>query len=75
MKISEMIKNLYAFMDEHGDVDCWYAADDEGNNFTPIYFKPSLLYKNEYDATFDIEDVMYEEPEYIEELTKICVVN
>ena len=40
MKISDMIKNLYAFMDEHGDVDCWYAEDEEGNAYHPVYFDP-----------------------------------
>lgn len=30
MKISQMIKNLQSFMSEHGDLDCYYAVDDEG---------------------------------------------
>lgn len=75
MKISDMIKNLYAFMDEHGDVDCWYAADDEGNEYNRVYFKPSLLYVNDYDDVFREEDIADEDPEDVGELTKICVVN
>lgn len=75
MKISDMIKNLYAFMDEHGDLDCWYAADDEGNAYNPIYFDPSLRYVNEYQDVFQEEDLVDEDPEDIAELTKICVVN
>ena len=77
MKISDMIKNLYAFMDEHGDVDCWYAVDDEGNEFNPVYFEPSLRYVHE-DDTFqeeDLEDMDEEEREELGELIKICVVN
>ena len=77
MKISDMIKNLYDFMDEHGDVDCWYTADDEGNYFAPVYFKPSLRYMYE-DETFqeeDLEDMDEEEREELGELIKICVVN
>ena len=78
MKISDMIKNLYAFMDEHGDVECWYAEDDEGNGFRPVYFEPSLRYVNEDEETFqeeDLEDMDKEDREDIGELTKICVVN
>lgn len=33
MKISEMINNLQEFKDEHGDLDCWYSRDDEGNGY------------------------------------------
>ena len=29
MKVSEMIKNLQDFMEENGDIDCYYAEDDE----------------------------------------------
>lgn len=75
MKISDMIKNLYAFMDEHGDVECWYAVDDEGNGFSPVYFDPSLRYVNVYEDVFQEEDLEDEDPEDIAELTKICVVN
>ena len=32
MKVSEMIENLQNFMNENGDLDCWYAKDDEGNS-------------------------------------------
>jgi hypothetical protein len=46
MKISDMIRNLYAFLKENGDLECWYAADDEGNEYRPIYYLPSLYYAN-----------------------------
>lgn len=78
MKISDMIKNLYAFMDEHGDVECWYAEDEEGNGYQPVYFEPSLRYVNEYKDVFQeeyLEDMDEEEREELGELTKICVVN
>ena len=75
MKISDMIKNLYAFMDEHGDLDCWYAVDEEGNGYHPVYFDPSLRYVNSYEDVFQEEDLEDEDPEDIAGLTKICVVN
>ena len=75
MKISEMIKNLYAFMDEHGDVDCWYAVDNEGNNFCPVYFKPSFMYIDSYEIVYNPEDFEDMQDEDTPLLTKICVVN
>lgn len=47
MKISEMIKNLEEFKAEHGNLDCWYATDDEGNEFHEVYFDPSFRYVDE----------------------------
>lgn len=75
MKISDMIKNLYAFIDEHGDVECWYAEDEEGNGYQPVYFGPSLRYVNEYKDVYHEEDLADEDPEDIVDLVKICVVN
>lgn len=76
MKISEMIKNLQQFAFEHGDIDCYYAVDDEGNEYKRVYYSPSLMYVNEntgdvfgqngYDET-DEDDR--------EDLTPICIVN
>lgn len=75
MKISEMIANLQNFMNEHGDLDCWYAKDDEGNGFHPVSYNPSLFYTNENDRellTFEDLGWMEEDPnDYI----KVCVVN
>ena len=42
MKISEMIKNLEAVMLANGDLECYYAVDDEGNEYHPVYFEPSI---------------------------------
>ena len=72
MKISEMIKNLEAVMLANGDLDCWYAVDDEGNAYHEIYFEPSVYYVNEYGDVFQDEDLEYEDPE---ELNCICIVN
>ena len=75
MKISEMIKNLQEFMTEHGDLDCWYAADDEGNWYRKVFYDPTLYYVDEDEEVFgSIEDL--EEYDLTEEdVTKICVVN
>ena len=73
MKISEMIKNLKEFMDEHGDVECYYAVDDEGNDFHEVYYSPTLMFSNGYDlwSKADIE----EDGEDIEDFEKVCIVN
>lgn len=75
MKISEMIKNLQEFMAEHGDLDCWYARDDEGNGYQQVYFAPSRYYVNEYNEVYTQED-WDEADEYDrEDLKPICIVN
>jgi hypothetical protein len=78
MKISEMIKNLEEFKAEHGDLDCWYARDDEGNGYQEVYYSPSLMYADEDGEMHNKEDL----EEYLEyyELTKedvapVCIVN
>lgn len=37
MKVSEMIKNLQEFMAGHGDIDCYYSEDDEGNGYHEVH--------------------------------------
>lgn len=75
MKVSEMIKNLQEFMDEHGDLDCYYAVDDEGNDFKPVYYDPSLCYTSEdSEYVYTLEDLEWF-PDDPENYTAICVVN
>ena len=74
MKISQMIKNLQEFKKKHGDLDCWYAVDDEGNDYHEVYWSPSLCYLGNDEVYSNIEDV-YDcdlEPEDVQE---ICIVN
>ncbi len=75
MKVSEMIKNLQEFMQENGDVECWYAVDDEGNNYFRVYYSPTLYYANEYGKMYSKVDLEYKDPEDIEDLVPVCIVN
>ena len=75
MKISEMIKNLETVMLANGDLECYYAVDDEGNAYHPVYYSPSVYYINQYGDVFQDEDLEYEDPEDIAELQHICIVN
>lgn len=74
MKISEMIKNLQEFMAENGDLECWYAVDDEGNAYHEIYYTPSMYYTNgEGDVYHTLED--FNMDDYVEDIQPICIVN
>lgn len=79
MKISEMIKNLQEFMEEHGDLDCWYATDDEGNEYHEVYFDPSFRYVVNEDGDMYREEELEEYLEYYEltkeDVTPVCIVN
>lgn len=76
MKISEMIKNLQEFMDEHGDIDCWYTEYEEDKVFYPINCEPGLfyVYKDDDDAVCDFNEI-YWEGYHIDDYMPICVVN
>ena len=47
IKISELINNLIEFQDSFGDLECWYASDDEGNDYHPLTYTPTLCYLDE----------------------------
>lgn len=75
MKISKMIKNLQEFMEKHGDIDCWYATDDEGNGYQEVHYNPSFRYVDEDGEVYnDEEDLEYCEVD-MEDVTPICIVN
>ena len=74
MKVSEMINNLQKFMAENGDVDCYYAVDDEGNAYHPVYFEPSKYYIDEDGEVYQLEDIAPDE-ESVEGYEPICIVN
>ena len=75
MKVSEMIKNLQEFMADHGDLECWYAVDDEGNGYQKVHYTPSKYYVNDDDDEVrQIEDILYDE-ESVEDYEPICIVN
>lgn len=74
MKISEMIKGLQEFMKDHGDLECWYAVDDEGNGYQEVHYTPSKYYVSEDGNVMQVEDL--EEYElHIEDVKPICIVN
>ena len=74
MKISEMIKNLQNFMAENGDLECWYAKDDEGNGYQEVHYTPSKYYVDEDGDVMQVEDLEYYEL-HMEDVKPICIVN
>lgn len=70
MKISEIIKTLESILETHGDLECWYSHDSEGNAHSPCEYLPQEAYLVEDSGVCysldEEEDVEYE---------PICVVN
>jgi hypothetical protein len=42
MVLSELINELSAIKKRHGDLECVYSSDDEGNSYSLVHYKPSL---------------------------------
>lgn len=78
MKLSQYIAELQSFLKAHGDLNCFYAADDEGNSYQRVSYAGSLLYTNDpdgYNAEMYCEEDFKEMLEDGDELTPVCVVN
>ena len=42
MKLDRLIKNLQEIKRDVGNVEVVYSIDDEGNDFRPVYYDPTL---------------------------------
>ena len=45
MKITELMHQLRQIKKKHGDLECIYSIDDEGNDFHPVHFHPTTMKK------------------------------
>ncbi len=36
MKLTKYIEELNKFLKEHGDLECYYSSDDEGNRYQKV---------------------------------------
>jgi hypothetical protein len=61
LKLSEVIKGLQDVLDEEGDLECFYAIDDEGNAFNPVYSHACDACPEEYGIDSDAK--------------KVCIIN
>lgn len=54
MKASDLITNLTELIENHGDLEIIYAADDEGNFYGKVSYPPTpCVFKTEYDVDFE----------------------
>jgi hypothetical protein len=80
MKLSEYIKGLTEFMSENGDMDVYYASDDEGNSYTRVGYSGSKFYLHPDDKKYRV-DCVYQEEDMAgygaeaSDFVPICVVN
>ena len=75
MKISDMIKNLTKFMEVHGDLTCYYAADDEGNAFHKVHYEPSLYYSEKVSKELYSPEELNRLDQTPDDYEAVCVIN
>lgn len=44
MKLSDHIKHCQSLLADKGDLECYYAKDEEGNGYHQLEFSPSIYY-------------------------------
>jgi len=83
MKLSEYIKGLQKFLKENGDMECYYAKDDEGNAYQEVHYTGSKFIitdsqKDEYypdlidtNDTERVEDLKRDSDDF----SFVCVIN
>jgi hypothetical protein len=81
MKLSEHIKACQSILDEYGDIECYYAIDEEGNAYNIVAFEPSVYYTEHLGHSLDCiltEDEVMDCREYegdVEYGYPICIIN
>ena len=43
LKISEIISALEEIKKSEGDLECYYASDEEGNSYYPVFYHASPM--------------------------------
>lgn len=75
MLLSKYIEGLQKFLNSEGDMECYYASDDEGNDYIHVSFNGSLRYTYD-DKAYRAETIDEEEIEEDDKfIRKICVIN
>ena len=55
MKLNEYIKQLQEVKRKHGNLECIYSIDDEGNDFHSIHYSPTPM--NDEKGEYGMEKV------------------
>lgn len=66
MKLKEYIKKLNDILEEHGDLECIYSSDDEGNNFQRVNYSPQA-------GNFEEEDFNEVDSDDDKEINCVCI--
>ena len=82
MKLSEYIKGLKNFLKQHGDLQAYYASDDEGNLFNKVSYSGTKMFTFN-DHSYILDDVFNDDPDELDELDEedrkqlkpVCIVN
>lgn len=79
MLLSEYIRNLQSFLNNFGDMPCYYAHDAEGNGYEEVSYTGTLFYTDKLEHR---TDTLYQELEEFEDDFEgtgqpipVCVVN
>ncbi|HZK20840.1 MAG TPA: hypothetical protein VFC76_01035 [Oscillospiraceae bacterium] len=56
MKLSKIIKDLQEILDEHGDLDCWYALDG-CSLYQKIDTSAFIAYRCVENGDYEVEDL------------------
>ena len=82
MLLSTYIRHLQSFLEKEGDLECFYAADDEGNSYqsvgwagTKMWTFDSDSYRPDMYCKEDVESEEYKQELKDGSLKAICVVN
>ena len=43
MTLKEYAETINNLLGKYGNLEVWYAKDDEGNGYQPIYYAPSVF--------------------------------
>lgn len=76
MKLSEYIRGLNRFLEKHGDLECYYARDSEGNDYARVWYCGTLLYADKltYRPNMFCEEDLSELDDKTK-LHKVCIIN
>lgn len=76
LKISDVIEGLKNIQQEHGDLECYFATDDEGNSYYEVNYQPTLFFRPKNKPRYRPELISGKDCEYDKNrLIPVCVIN
>lgn len=84
IKLSKYIEELNKLLKKEGDVDCFYAADEEGNSYKKVNYTGTIYFLDIQEfkqgdisliSKEDFEEKINENPELINSYKKVIIIN